>query len=389
VGAAGDVNRDGYDDIIIGAIFADPTGLTSGASYVIYGRPTSAVDRTGIASGETLTGSDLADRLAGAGGNDTVLGNAGSDTLAGGSGSDTIRGGSGRDVLTGGQGLDSLRGGLGDDSYVVDRQGEAVEQSGQGLDTVRSSVSYSLGGNLENLVLVGTANLSGTGNGLANKLTGNAGANTLSGGAGKDLLVGGQGLDVLKGGKGDDTFLVNAAGEAREQAGEGVDTVRSSLGYTLGANLENLVLLGTAGTSGTGNGQANALTGNGGANRLDGRGGSDVLTGFGGNDRFVFSTSPSAGNVDRITDMNEAGNDTILLENGVFVALGGAGALSADAFRSNATGLASDGSDRIILETDTGEIYYDSNGSASGGTYLLLARVDAGITLTALDFLVI
>ena len=309
-------------------------------------------------------------------------GNALANLLTGNEGANTLSGLAGNDTLDGRAGVDVLLGGLGNDTFVVDAAGEAQEQAAQGTDTVRSSVSYTLGDNLEALVMLGTGDLSGTGNGLANTLTGNAGANRLDGGAGADTLLGGLG---------DDTYVVDRAGEAQETAGQGFDTVRASASHTLENNIEALVLLGSNNLSGTGNGLSNRLTGNEGANTLNGGLGADVLTGGAGSDVFVLNTLPTASNgPDRIEDMNEAGNDTIWLENRIFTALGAAtGALSAAAFQVNDTGLAQDSSDRIILEQDTGEIYYDSNGSASGGTYLLLALVDPGITLTADDFRII
>ena len=89
--------------------------------------------------------------------------------------------------------------------------------------------------------------------------------------------------------------------------------------------------------------------------------------------------------------MNESGNDTIWLDNAIFTQLAGAEmtTLSAAQFTSNTTGLATAAGQRIIFETDTGELYYDSNGNASGGTYALFARVDANIPLTNADFLII
>ncbi|MBN6151780.1 hypothetical protein JR065_15645 [Xanthomonas sp. AmX2] len=175
------------------------------------------------------------------------------------------------------------------------------EWEGGGIDTVRASISYTLGYEMENLVLTGSSGLSGSGNELDNVITGNGGANTLQGFEGNDFLDGGSGNDNLVGGIGNDTYVVGSTGDVvTESAGEGVDTVRSSITYTLGAELENLTLTGTSVINGSGNAGANILVGNSGNNSLSGLGGNDVLEGMGG--------------VDTLT--GAAGNDTYLMARG-------------------------------------------------------------------------
>lgn len=144
---------------------------------------------------------------------------------------------------------------------------------------MRSSSSFALGDNIENLTLTGTAGLTATGNALDNILTGNGGNNTLDGGAGADTLTGGAG---------DDIYLVdNIADTVAENPGEGADTVQSAIAYALGANLENLTLTGSASTSGTGNELGNSITGNGAGNVLDGGAGDDTLDGGAGSDTLI------------------------------------------------------------------------------------------------------
>ncbi|RZI57229.1 MAG: hypothetical protein EOP37_21080 [Rubrivivax sp.] len=198
-----------------------------------------------------------------------------------------IKGNAGNNRLDGGAGNDTLQGGVGDDVYIVGATGDVVaELAGEGIDLVISSVSLTLSPNVEQLTLA-TGATSGTGNALNNMITGNAANNTLSGGAGNDTLDGGAGNDTMNGGTGDDVFVVGATSDVvNELANEGIDTVQSSVNWTLSSNLEHLMLTGTA-TSGTGNASNNALTGNAGANTLTGAAGNDTLQGGLGNDSLV------------------------------------------------------------------------------------------------------
>ncbi|PKO63606.1 MAG: RTX toxin, partial [Betaproteobacteria bacterium HGW-Betaproteobacteria-16] len=177
-----------------------------------------------------------------------------------------------------------MAGGLGNDTYQVDNGADIVtELAGEGTDTVYSSLSYNLGENLENLTLTDSA-LSATGNELNNILLGNSGDNILDGGLGNDTLNGGEGADTMLGGLGDDIYHVDNSGDVvTELAGEGTDTVSSSFDYTLGANLENLILTGSA-LNATGNELDNTLTGNSGDNVLDGGTGADTMVGGAGDD---------------------------------------------------------------------------------------------------------
>jgi Ca2+-binding RTX toxin-like protein len=227
-----------------------------------------------------------------------ITGNTGANNLSGLDGNDTLISGSGNDTLNGGAGADSLTGEAGNDTYDVDNLGDIVtELAGGGTDLVHATLSWTLGVEVENLTLMGAANLNGTGNILANRLTGNTGANTLAGGdgndtldagAGNDTLNGGTGNDSLIGGAGDDLFIVDAAGDViSEASASGNDTVQASVTYTLATNVEALVLTGSAAINGTGNTLANTIAGNGAANLLSGGAGNDTITGGGGNDTLV------------------------------------------------------------------------------------------------------
>jgi Ca2+-binding RTX toxin-like protein len=171
-----------------------PGGLPTG------GLTSFAVDSTGRLYFMTFSGTVYSfDPSAAAGdGGDTIHGDAGDDVLYGGTGRDALWGDAGADQLTGGDGNDIMFGGTGSDSYGVDSSGDAIgENVGEGFDAVYSTASYTLGANLEQLNLIGSAT-EGYGNGLANAIFGNGLANILNGGTGDD---------VLNGGGGDDTFL--------------------------------------------------------------------------------------------------------------------------------------------------------------------------------------
>ncbi|MGH7487880.1 MAG: calcium-binding protein, partial [bacterium] len=143
-----------------------------------------------------LVGHDKDDHLYGGGGN---------DLLEGGDGRDYLQGDVGVDRLDGGVGADTMAGGADSDFYIVDELGDQViEGLNNGTDRVESSVSFTLGANVEHLTLTGTADLNGTGNELNNDLTGNGGINRLEGKGGTDHLIGGIGNDILTGGTADD-----------------------------------------------------------------------------------------------------------------------------------------------------------------------------------------
>ncbi|MES1198979.1 MAG: calcium-binding protein, partial [Pseudomonadota bacterium] len=271
---SGGAGNDTFDprkgvDTIDGGAGVDTVTYFNSISNGVQIDLTTGVAHGGDAEGDTLTNIE------------NVIGSyLGADSLVGGAGANYFTGNDGDDTLNGGAGADTLDGGGGSDTYYVDDGGDVILDFYYAQDVVHASVSYSIHETtVRTLDLTGAA-LNGQGNILANVLIGNANNN---------LLDGDMGADSMTGGVGDDTYVVDDVGDVvTENAAQGVDTVRSTLSYTLGANLENLTIIGIGGLSGTGNNLNNVMTGNGGGNTLDGKVGADTLVGGLGNDIYVI-----------------------------------------------------------------------------------------------------
>jgi Ca2+-binding RTX toxin-like protein len=327
--AAGDVNGDGLDDILIGASGWSGTGAKNvGAAYVVYGNPNWGVN-DGL---HTLIGSFGADRLAGGVDDDTLWGLAGDDRLDGGSGHDSLNGGSGNDRLTGGIGDDRLNGGDGRDSADFTRSAGAITANlatgtatGDGSDRL-SGIENVLGSRFDDSI---------TGDRGDNRLTGGAGDDRLDGGAGRDTAVYadapeplmvdlargialGDGLDHLTGienilgsrfgdmliGDAGDNWLTGRLGDDLLDGGAGQDTASFAyapapvtadlaLGIAVGEGTD--ILIGIDNLKGSayddtlrGNALGNDLIGGAGDDRLSGGSGPDWLMGGAGADTFVF-----------------------------------------------------------------------------------------------------
>ncbi|BAQ65169.1 S-layer family protein [Geminocystis sp. NIES-3709] len=340
---------------------------------------------TGNILDNVLTGNNFDNRFNGSGGDDTLNGRGGNDTL------------------TGGIGEDSMIGGTGDDIFYVDNTNDrVVEFLNEGIDTVRSTIAYTLTDNVENLILEGTEDSNGTGNILDNVLTGNNfdnrfngndGDDTLNSRGGNDTLTGGIGEDSMIGGTGDDIFYVdNTNDRVVEFLNEGIDTVRSIIAYTLTDNVDNLILEGTEDLNGTGNTLDNSLTGNNYDNRfngsdgndtLNGRGGNDTLTGGLGNDNltggintdFFLFNSVNEG-IDRITDFNITDDSILIRRNGFGGGLS-LGTLPVNQFHIGSSATTS--SDRFIYNSSNGGLFFDVDGSgATAATQI--ATLNTGLT---------
>ncbi|QJW85669.1 hypothetical protein HK414_27930 [Ramlibacter terrae] len=247
----------GADSLLGGAgddlMFADGDGLKTGNTYDVKGTV------------NTLKGGLGNDQLSGGIGNDRLYGEDGTDRMFGGAGNDLLDGGAGKDIMDGGTGYDTMAGGASDDTYYVDSKYDVISESRTGgIDTVVSTVSRVLGSYREYLLLAGKANLSATGNTLANKLFGNDGDNVIDGASGADTMVGG---------KGNDTYHVDNMKDAIGEA-KGGGTDQSSPASASAWRLpENLTLTGKADITGAGNTLANRILGNSGNNSLIGNGG--------------------------------------------------------------------------------------------------------------------
>jgi Ca2+-binding RTX toxin-like protein len=347
VASAGDVNGDGAADLIIGAWRGNIGGFARGAAYIIYGvLPTTAVTLTGTVAGQSLVGGALDDTLYGLGGDDRLYGNGGTDLLFGGAGND---------FLQGGAGADSLTGGTGNDIYVVDALDTVLELPGEGTDTVRTAIaSYALQANFENLVYTGTGPFAGTGNAESNRIYGGVGSDTLNGLANSDWL---------QGGGGDDVYFVDVATDAVfELPNEGNDVVYSTaISYALSANLEQLVL-DIGAVSGTGNASDNALYGNAAANQLNGADGNDILLGNAGDDVLI------GGN----------GNDNLNGGAGVDIMTGGAG---------NDVYIVDTVDDQVFENAGEGNdvVYTSGNYTLRAGVSVEVLLTDAPVATTAIN----
>lgn len=262
-------------------------------------------------------------------GNDTLAARAVDSLVTGLAGDDTLIGGGFNDTLDGGTGADSMTGGDGNDLFRVDDPGDTAEENlNEGDDTVNSFVSFVLGANIEDLVLLGGGDIDGTGNNHDNDITGNSGANTLTGGNGHDILDGDTGIDTLIGGQGNDLMRVDDSAETvTEAAGEGRDTVEASSSFVLPDHVEELDLIGGGNKDGTGNGLDNVIAGNNGRNILRGENGKDTLRGEGGKDTLKGGVGNDKlfGGAEADKLQGEAGRDTLKGEGGNDTLLGGGG----------------------------------------------------------------
>jgi trimeric autotransporter adhesin len=318
-----------------------------------------------------------------------------SATLTGGASANTLVGNDGANVLDGREGGDTMRGLGGNDTYYVDNAFDFVlEDASGGNDTVVTSIDYALTANVENLsAAAGVAPLWLTGNELNNTIIGNDGANVISGGAGADTMEGRGGNDRY--------FVDNAYDYVVEQVGSGIDTVVTSVSYSLGANVENLVVNTTARGSYNGNGLNNRMEGGRGVDRfyggagndtLDGGLGRDYLKGNSGKDVFLFNDGNLAKrkNLDTIADFNVK-QDYVWFDNIIFKKLGSGSEAKPKKLKAQFFEVGSEAKDRndyVIYDKQKGWLMYDADGSGAKAA-VLVAKMSKNLKLTYHDIFVV
>src|SRR5262245_56665977 len=370
VASAGDVNGDGYSDLLVGV----PGFYSPGTAYVIYGEPSSAVNKVGTANADRLFGGDFNDTLSGGDGNDLLGGGEGDDLLTGGAGSDSFvyaRFGEQYDKVTDfQQGLDVIDVAAANiDSFATvqkllsnDAQGNAVittvfdgltsTMTVTGISAERLTAADFVFAGDDSYPPVGTDNADDLfGGGGSNSLLGKAGDDRLFGEQGRDTLEGGAGADLLDGGEGIDEVDYRTAqagvdaslasgGTAGDAAGDRYVSIENMVGSEFDDVLE-------------GDDQANTILALSGNNVVRGLGGDDHL--FGGNESDTFYGGAGADEMDGAGGFDYARYDDA--PSGVTVALG---AGSGDA-----------AGDRLLnIEGIVGSAFADTLGGGSGNNDL-------------------
>ena len=311
---------------LTGQMWVTADGGTAAESFSTQGVDFESNLTTLSGVGESVVGSAQGGVVLGWGGQETLAAGAGPTLIDGVNSDDLIEAGSGNDTLEALSAGTTLVGGAGNDLFEVNDPTDVV-QAGTGIDSILSSVSYTLPDNVDTLTLSGTGDLSVTGNdGASNAITGNAGDDTLTAGSGNDVLVSGSGVDTLIGGSGPDTFVVNNSADVVEPLSyEGwQDTIQSSVSYVLTTAVSTLQLTGSGDLSATDDYGYASITGNAGEDTLTGGSGNDTLIAGTGVDTLIAGSGNTLFVVDNAADAvqvtGQAGSDTV--ESSVSYTLG-------------------------------------------------------------------
>ena len=391
VSSAGDVNGDGFDDLIIGANKADASGnakSNAGESYVIFGSDfTAAITHPGTGAAETLIGDPSANAMIGGRGNDTLIGNGGSDVLLGGEGDDVLSVSSTSfNRVVGGNGLDSLRlDGTGlslnlttlKDNRIVDIEAIDITGSGNNTLTLNQRDVLNISGDSNRLLVRRNAgDVVNIGLGWAqgaNQTIASVAYHIFTQGAatlavqvtqtGSNMQVAGTTLTAT-GSAVADAVVVSAStnitvrlnGIAMDFTPVQVTAIIVNGNSGADSIAVNSLLNGTAFTANGGNGNdvltvaavvTNAVTlnggndddtlnGGGGSETLNGGAGNDTMTGGLSNDTFLFSAATSA-EADVITESSSQGTDTISFSGLTTPVTMNLGFIAAQAVHSNRT----------------------------------------------------
>ncbi len=393
-------------DTIVGVVGADTinggagtdtirlTGTSTALNAMLNAALTNveAIDASTAAAGVTVNVALQTEGFAitGSAFNDTIAGGAGVDTINAGVGNDTILGVVGADTIDGGVGTDTIR--LTATSADLNAMTNARLVNVEAIDasTAAAGVTVSLANQTEGFTFTGSSS--------GDTFTGTAAADTIVGVVGADTINGGGGIDTIR--LTATSTALNALSNAALTNVEAVDASTAAAGVTvnLANQTENFTFTGSAladtFTGGAGadivNGGAGVDTLNGGAGNDTVRGGlgNDILTGGLGNDIFGFDAAiAGGGNIDRITDYNVAA-DSMQLSRAIFTGLAttGGGQLAASAFSLNA---ARGNGAQIVYNTNTGALFYDSNGGQGGGATQFATLTNPTGTINNQEFFIV
>lgn len=389
----------GYDRLWVGWQGAAQVDFRTGTSTEVGSVRFSGIEEAiGGDFNDRLTADNAGRVLMGGDGNDTVTGGAGDDELWGeggfelwsGDGDDVIAGGAGNDTIFGNQGDDTVAGGVGRDRINL-AFSDPLGDPESGADTVLFAEAPSSASqdtivgfqvNVDELAFNNEthANLGAAGDFAPGDARFHAAAGASAGHDGTDRVI----YDTLSGNVWYDADGLGGAAPVLVATLEGAPELSAT----------DITVVGDGGGGGSGQhlvgtSGRDRLNGGPGDDTLEGAAGLDTLTGAGGDDSFVFRHSGNS-NFDRITDF-APGADALHFDDAAFSRIGAAGEFSAGDdrfFAADGARAGQDAEDRLVYNTSNGYLWYDADGSGSGGQ-LLIAILQGAPTLSAGDITVI